>query len=106
MSKLRKDIQDSTLDFEDDPCECCGLRNNGSPQALIRIFLNRGGTARSCLEGVFALTMGMDEKAGDDTFHWPQLRTPGWNFAKQYKAMPRCRNDSEFGMVLGMLLEK
>ena len=105
LSTLCHDIQAKALDFEDDPCGCCGKLNVGSPQTMISKYLQAGGTAQMCLEGLCRLSLQQDEKAGDDTFHWSKPDIPGWDFALHYKALPRCGNDSEFGFVLSMLLE-
>jgi hypothetical protein len=60
----------------------------------------------ACLKGLVEYSIKSDEKAGDDTFHRKDPNAPDWDFDTIYKALPRCRNDSEFDFVLGMLLEE
>ena len=63
-----------------------------------------GCTVDACLKSVIDGSKEKDQKAGQDTFHWKDDTVIGWDFAREYQALPRCRNDSEFGFVLGMLL--
>lgn len=86
------------------PCPCCGKKNLGSPDSLIECYLSRGCTVSACVRALIAAGKDKDEKAGDDTFHWKDATVPGWDFAKEYQDLPRCRNDSEFGFIEAMLL--
>ena len=90
----------------DDPCPCCGQQNNLPPDGLIMTYFGINGNVGSCLDGLMECSIGQDEKAGDNTFHQRDVNVEGWNFADEYRALPRCRNDSEFKFVLGMLKEK
>lgn len=53
---------------------------------------------QSYFDKLFDLAISNDEKAGDDTFHWMPENAA-------YTALPRCRNDSEYGFVNGVLTE-
>ena len=105
MSKLAYTVQDPAFDFIGGGCECCGKVNLGSAQKLISIYLARSGTLEPCINAHVAYAEMRDEKAGDDTFWWPNQMMAGVDFSAEYTALPRCRNDSEFGFVRGMLLE-
>ena len=56
-----------------------------------------GGTVEPIFEKLFSLSKEKDEKCGDDTFHWNS------KYETEYPALPRCRNDSEYGFVRKML---
>jgi len=62
-----------------------------------RNYLSRGGTVTAVTEEILNVTKAQDDLAGDGFFFdVPRFRT-------EYAALPRCRNDSEWGMISRVL---
>lgn len=69
------------------------------PRHVFEAYESGGGTLEPVFNRLFDLSLFQDEKAGNNTF---QLDA---QYAQEYPALPRCRNDSEYGFVKGMLLQ-
>lgn len=62
-------------------------------------YLERGGTIKAVVLGLFDFIMEQCEETGDGMFFdVPQFQT-------DHDALPSCRNDGEWGFVRGMLVE-
>lgn len=61
-------------------------------------YFERGGTVEAVLRALFQATMAQDDMTGDGMFfEVPEFKT-------EHNALAVCRNDREYGFVLGMLL--
>lgn len=63
----------------------------------VSAYRRAGGTIVPIFDRLFEMSATQDEKCGQDTFHWDD------RYRTEYPALPRCRNDSEYGFVRKML---
>lgn len=62
-------------------------------------YLERGGTIEAVLRALFDRVIEESEEAGlDEFFNGPEFR-------EMHDALPTCRNDAEWGFILGMFVD-